>query len=503
MGLLDDAIREHLELKRQHGADSERGRAPGAARRSGPQSSRRRASRAAAGAGRGDEVGRGRRAADTERRGRRARCRPSSPTRRAATGEEPYDAEPRAAPAAEPTRSGRSAVDGRSSTPRTAARTSPTAGAEGRGRGRARGDAGVPPGDAGARPALVRAEAAARLRLRPLSRAPYTLSSTSSRPRRCAGNAARGGRTTPTGSTTTTMLAFARETQLSETTFVQSRRRATAPTTATASSTMSRRAAVRRPSVARHGGGGGARARRAARRATSSRPSAGLQPIDVELAGRAPRQRLDAPGAAVFGPELDPARGAGRGRPVARATPTPTLPPQVVSTGVAAADRAGARPGGAGPRRCPTTTALGRAAGRARRDRPLPRRRATPTPAARTRARSRRRSRGWARTRPPARPPARCAPTRQQRTGVGRARRSTRASRWAARCVIEASLEGDRVRVGGDVVVLVDGTRGALDVAAHARGLDHALDADLVGGDAQRHVVAPRRAPRPRGRRGA
>ena len=42
-------------------------------------------------------------------------------------------------------------------------------------RGRARGDARLPPGDAGARPAVVRAEAAARLRPRPIAAHPYTL----------------------------------------------------------------------------------------------------------------------------------------------------------------------------------------------------------------------------------------------------------------------------------------------------------------------------------------
>ncbi len=55
MGLLDDAIREHLELKRKHGAESGRRRAPGAGgARAGP-AQRVRADRNRAG-GRGERA---------------------------------------------------------------------------------------------------------------------------------------------------------------------------------------------------------------------------------------------------------------------------------------------------------------------------------------------------------------------------------------------------------------------------------------------------------------
>ena len=165
MGLLDDAIREHLELKRKHGADPDevarqeqealgpgarsefaqpegrgagdrRGRAdeapptPEPERRPAPEPSRRAGRRAARGRARHPPRSRGR---PRRRATTRTRGSTTSPTR------------------SRPTR--------RSSTRRGDARRTPSE------RGRARGDARLPPGDAGARPAVVRAEAAARLRL--------------------------------------------------------------------------------------------------------------------------------------------------------------------------------------------------------------------------------------------------------------------------------------------------------------------------------------------------
>ena len=195
---------------------------------------------------------------------------------------------------------------------------------------------------------------------------------------------------------------------------------------------MTRRDPVRRPSVARHRGGGRARARRARASPTCSRPSAGLQPIDVELDG-ARAARLDAAGAGrVRRRSSIPARcSAAVGLDGARRR-SRRCPCQVVSTGVAAGDRAA----------CATPRALRPRAARlrphrARCSRPhdaivaLPRRRRPGGGHARARARSCARPRS-ARTRPPARPPARCAPT-WPRGRASSGSRSTRASRWAGR----------------------------------------------------------------------
>ena len=171
MGLLDDAIREHLELKRTRGADP---------------TEVEREEREALGSPR-----RGQFAEDPD---------PDAPPGAVAAGavedetplaEQPVDAEdlglaepPEAPPELDdepPAVREEAWLDERDEVPPTEAlerrrhdRDEPAAGdapvpdpqdAEPAERGRARGDAGVPPGDPGARPAVVRAEAAAQLRL--------------------------------------------------------------------------------------------------------------------------------------------------------------------------------------------------------------------------------------------------------------------------------------------------------------------------------------------------
>ena len=182
MGLLDDAIREHLELKRRRGADADEVArqehealgdprmpevAPGRGRRGRRDATDEPAAVAAgpdAGARSPSPAGRAR--AGCARRIRR-------PSRRVARG--------RARPAAPPAARAGAGAPGRAAGRRRARR------------GRARGDARVPPGDAGARPALVRAEAAARLRLRRLTgrrgRPPVHAARRLHRPRRSQGNA--------------------------------------------------------------------------------------------------------------------------------------------------------------------------------------------------------------------------------------------------------------------------------------------------------------------------
>ena len=164
MGLLDDAIREHLELKRKHGADPEevaRQEQRGARRPGSATSSRSPTGRPAS------------RAAEEP-------PEPAEPEAEAPTSLEPPARvdEPPGAASPEPggAARGRGAGLRRGPVARRRARrgarpTRRSSSARGaprrrrRGRGRARGDARVPPGDAGARPPVVRAEAAARLRL--------------------------------------------------------------------------------------------------------------------------------------------------------------------------------------------------------------------------------------------------------------------------------------------------------------------------------------------------
>ena len=179
MGVLDDAIREHLDLKRRHGVGEEELRrqeeeALGPARRE-----------VAPAEGEADET--------DARCGRSGRRRGAAPRRRPTAPEDDGGAGARGAgrgpsPSPRP-RSTRSLSSSPSPSSRPASRTSPRRPSalgrprpaasrrstttscwprtrtEGRPR-RARGHAGLPPGDARARPALVRAEAAARLRLR-------------------------------------------------------------------------------------------------------------------------------------------------------------------------------------------------------------------------------------------------------------------------------------------------------------------------------------------------
>ena len=158
-------------------------------------------------------------------------------------------------------------------------------------RGRARGDAGVPAGDARARPALVRAEASARLRLLVAKRLTW-LDVFTSRPLTGNGLAVVHH---ADGIDDATMLAFARETKLSETTFVQT---ATEPGADYRNRiwTIVERAAVRRAPVARHRGRGRARARGARgalRAADGRRPAGGGRRARAQRR----RARVDAPGA--------------------------------------------------------------------------------------------------------------------------------------------------------------------------------------------------------------
>ena len=161
MGLLDDAIREHLELKRKHGADpddvarqEQRGARPRACATSSRSPSGRRGRRRRPRAGRRSPSRTGAaspsRAAVDELPEGEPGIPEEPPAPRSAPGydEDPWlDEEPRRGPR------------------RRGAAAAPAAPRRRRRGGRAGGDAGVPPGDAGARPPVVRAEAAARLRL--------------------------------------------------------------------------------------------------------------------------------------------------------------------------------------------------------------------------------------------------------------------------------------------------------------------------------------------------
>ena len=332
---------------------------------------------------------------------------------------------------------------------RTSPRTS-------RGRGRARGDAGVPAGDAGARPAVVRAEAAARLRLRRvagwLRRPPLHLAGrlhvasacrqrARGRPRRRRRRRRDDARASRARRGCRRRRSCSRPTR---------RRRLPPPHL-----DDDRRDPVRRPPVARHRGGGRARPRRDARRPTSRRRTPGLQPIDVEVDGdRARASMLQEP--AAFGDELDPGEVLGARRPRGgRRRPRPAAAGRLHRR--AAGDRAA----------CATPARCGRAVARLRRasarcsaahggDR-----RSTSPPSTRRRDRARALA-SSARAEVGEDPATGSAagPLMAHvaaRTGVRAARRSSRASRWAARACCAPRVEGDRVRVGGDAVVVVDG----------------------------------------------
>ena len=199
-----------------------------------------------------------------------------------------------------------------------------------------------------------------------------------------------------------------------------------------------------------------ARARGEASVTYTQETRAGLQPIDVEVAdGVTHASMLQEP--AEFGPELDPGRGARRASASSAEDAHPELPCQAVSTGLAHvlapvrdAARAGPRVARPRPHR--------RAARAARRDRACTSSRVDPE-AGTARARSFFARRGAGRgSRRPARPPARSAPTSPQRTGALALTIDARAWRWAAPSRLARRLEGDRVRVGGDAVVVLDGT---------------------------------------------
>ena len=246
------------------------------------------------------------------------------------------------------------------------------------------------------------------------------------------------------------MLAFARETQLSETTFIQTATEAGADYR-NRIWTIVGELPLRRPSVAGHGGRPCPRARRA--RGALRAADGGRAAARGRRAGRQRRRaRLDAPAAC---------RLRRRGRPrwvlgalgLDAADGHPELPPQVVSTGVAqlmvpvreAAVLARVRPDAARSATCCASSGSSASISP-----PTIPPAAPPRPAATSRPTGDRRGprhrlRRRAAVRLPARPHGRRA-----------RRRSSRATRWAGRaaCMCEA---GERVRVAGDVVLLADG----------------------------------------------
>ena len=480
MGLLDDAIREHLELKRRRGADpTEVARqehealgpaAAGSAAPSGRAGRRRRRATSPLDApatttppdalepAPPEPSRRGRRAAadgvpppEPERRGARAEPEPVPPPE-----PEPASAAERDEPTSRPRR--------RRAERRRRARDAATAE---RGRAATPSPAdedvleetpGVPAGDAGARPALVRAEArratstSTTERRRPpltwldvFTATPLTGQRARRRPRRRR------------RSTTRRCSRFARETHLSETTFVQTAtrdgRRLPQPHLDDA-----RRAAVRRPSVARHG-----RRRRAARAASAQ---ATLRPADARRAAAdrrrsstaTARARVDAPGAGRPSAPSSTRREV-LGAPSA-STPSdadPELPPQVVSTGRAAGHRRRSRDAEA--------LAARRARLRSASSALLDEHEAIVLYLAAVDAG--RRPRARAQLRPPpsmgedpatgsAAGPA-AWPTLHARAGAERLD-IDQGVEMGRPSLLRGAVEGDRVRVGGDVVVLVEGT---------------------------------------------
>ena len=346
MGLLDDAIREHLELKRRRGADAEEVTRQENEALGPPQ----RAEFAEAPAAESAEPA--------------AEAPPADEPPPVAEAEEPPVEEPRdegwlerALPGARAAAGGADRAqpaDGRVRR-RPAARPGRAADARAarRGRGRAGGDARLPPGDAGARPAVVRAEAAARLRPRPIAARPYTLLDVfTDRP--LAGNGLAVVHDAD-GLSDDAMLAFARETRLSETSFVQR---------ADGAADYRHRIFTMGGEIpfAGHPSLGTAVAVARARGETSVhlRPAdAAGRPGDRRRARRAARERLDAPGAAAVRARARSRRRARASSGLDGAEADPALPCQVVSTGVAAGDRLRR----ATPPRCaacsPPTTASG------------------------------------------------------------------------------------------------------------------------------------------------
>ena len=319
-------------------------------------------------------------------------------------------------------------------------------------RGRARGDARLPPGDPGARPALVRAEAAARLRLRQLSgrawpRRRYTLVDVFTSTR-LQGNPLAVVHDAD-GLPAAIMHAFARETRLSETSFVQTaddpaadyRNRIWMPTGEVPF--------AGHPSL----GVAAAVARERGQDAVTyhQQTIAGIQPVDVELRGRR-RPLLDAAGAARDRRGARSRRGDGRARPRRRGrAPRAAVPAREHR----AAPRPRARPRRSrralahAPRRASASAACSPRTARSA----STRRRSTRSAGAPARARSS----PPGRTRPPAPPPARCARGSPPAPGV-LALEVTQGVEMGRASRLSCRLEGDRVRVGGDVAVVVDGT---------------------------------------------
>lgn len=128
-----------------------------------------------------------------------------------------------------------------------------------------------------------------------------------------------------------TMLAFARETRLSETTFVQSAAEDGADYRCRIWTTLGELAFAGHPSLGTAVAVALARGERAARYVQQTR--AGLQPIEVEVLDERTARASMLQEPATFGRELDPAEvltAAG----VDPALADPALPAQVVSTGV-------------------------------------------------------------------------------------------------------------------------------------------------------------------------
>jgi len=251
-----------------------------------------------------------------------------------------------------------------------------------------------------------------------------------------------------------TMRAFARETRLSETTFVQS------PTAAGADYRNRIWTVERELPFAGHPSLGTAVAvARAAHgpdhagrcRYVQETP-AGLQPVDVELDGdRAHASMLQEP--PVFGATVDPAAALA----AIGLTPgdgDPDLPPQVVSTGVPHL-MVPLRDRDAAARARPDHAAIARLL--------APHDAVVLYAAACDPAAGRAHARGFAFSAAIGEDPATgsaagplcaylAARTGQQRVVIDQGVEMGRASR------LHAAMEGDRPRVGGDVVVLVDGT---------------------------------------------
>ena len=300
---------------------------------------------------------------------------------------------------------------------------------------------------------MVRAEAAARLRPRPIAAHPYTLLDVfTDRP--LAGNGLAVVHDADPLSDAT-MHAFARETRLSETSFVQ---------TAEGGADYRHRIFMMSGEIpfAGHPSLGAAVAVARARGETQvtyvQQTQPGEQAIDVELDGlRATASMLQEP--PEFGPELDPDDVLGLvGLDGAEADPA--LPVQVVSTGVAAGDRAACATPPPCAASCPTTTASGGCSPSTTRS-PLYLA-AVDVEAGTARARS------FLRTAEMGEDPATgsavgplCAHV-AARTGVERLEVDQGVEMGRPSRLV-ASLDGDRVRVGGDAVILAEGTVHLLD----------------------------------------